>query len=268
MLMTVGPLEVGAGQTAWVWAHRVPATLGGVARAWRPGEPIVPPSRPVPSGCWCVPRRPSRDHSRPCGGRRPHQCGCGGAGACTRRGGSRSPADEPTDRGPASWFRGQGGRRWVHRPASQPGGEAPWQGKDQGGQGRQGIPRPTGQWVWQPRERQARQGQPQVADRRRCCQRVTLPAAADVTTRLPLPPWRHRGGGRHGRRGTAHPPRHPVADTPRLHAKVPGRRGCNAWRPVGGSMLVLPACVPRRTEPDYPGRSGPPGGRDSWSVGP
>lgn len=65
------------------------------ARARRPCEPIVPPSRPVPGRRGCAPRCPGRDHSRPCCGRRPHQRGGGGADTCTRRGGGCDPTNQP-----------------------------------------------------------------------------------------------------------------------------------------------------------------------------
>ena len=115
------------------------------ARARRPCEPIVPPSRPVPGRRGCAPRCPGRDHSRPCCGRRPHQRGGGGADTCTRRGGGCDPTNQPTDYVPADWFRGLGGWRRVHRLAAQPVVGASWHDEDQGGQERQEIPPPRRQ---------------------------------------------------------------------------------------------------------------------------
>ena len=65
----------------------------------------------------------------------------------------------------------------------------------------------------------------------------------------------------------SHPARHPVSRHPA--GSMPGRlagAGVTLGRPE--AVLLGAACVPRRTDSDDSGRSGPPGGRGSRFVGP
>jgi hypothetical protein len=152
--------EARSRSAAWVWAQgfRQPwEVLSSLEALWT--------DRPVaasPWSSWTRSSAPGRGCPRPGRGRPADQRGGCGASPCTRRGGGRGSTNQPTDRVPAEWFRGSGGRRCVHRPAAHPVG-------------------------------------------------VTLGPEAVPTSA---------------------------------------------------------ACMPRRTDPDYPGRSGLPGGRGNWFVGP
>ena len=158
--------EVRSRSAAWVWEQGVPATMGGVVE---PGGLVDRSSRRRGQSLVVVGALLGAlggvALGLAVGGPQTSAAVAAPAPARSAAVAATPPTSQPTasqSSGSRDWADG----RYVHRPAPHPVGEASWQGKDQGGQGWQGIPEGREQGVRRSRERQARQGQWEVPNRR------------------------------------------------------------------------------------------------------